>query len=295
MIDVDQQTSINSNAYDRNIMKSVKTIASKTGMETEYSNFVNKAVKQMIIDPRQHWIPHVNGWYYVNMVGGNWEDDVIRIASDTQSTYKEFSPGAATLFPRAKNEFGHLIKDVNPPQIGLDYDGVSGRLRTISVATRMSMTQEFSIIWKENSTADIFKYHEYWVDYIDANKKGFIPSTSKYEDDGYFIDVPYFNAVWVAILKPFTFELIGLIKIMGVAPTGLPIDALLGQRGQHQATTYTITYKAVDCIIQMFDGKPSGNFYKEFMQAQYGFFDSKILNSLQYGNNLNVENIKLFS
>jgi hypothetical protein len=45
----------------------------------------------------------------------------------------------------------------------------------------------------------------------------------------------------------------------------------------------------------MFDGKPSGNFYKEFMQAQYGFFDPKILNSLQFGNNLNVENIKLFS
>ena len=294
MIDIDQQTNINSNAYDRNAMNSVKTITKKTNMETEYANFVDKIVKQLIVDPRNHWIPHVNGWYYANMVGGNWEDDVMVISSDSQSDYKEFSPGATKLIPRVKENFGHLIKDVNPPQIGLDYDGVSGRLRTISVATRMSMTQEFSIVWKENSTADVFKYHEYWIDYIDANKKGFIPSKAKY-DDGYFIDVPYFNAVWVAILKPFSFELLGLIKIMGVAPTGLPIEGILGQRGSSQATTYTITYKAVDCIIQMFDGKPSGNFYREFMQEQYGFFDAQLLNSLQNGNNLNVQNVKLFS
>ena len=293
MIDIDKQTDINSTAYDRNIMKSVKTITKKTNMDTEYANFVNKVTKQLIVDPRNHWIPHVNGWYYVNMVGGNWEDDVILISNNSQSEYKEFSPGAHTLIPRAKLNFGHLIKDINPPQIGIDYDGVSGRLRTISVATRMSMTQEFSMTWKENSTADIFKYHEYWVDYIDANKKGFIPSKVDYTE-GYFMDVPYFNAVWIAILKPFSFELLGLIKIMGIAPTGLPLDTLLGQRGMSQATTYTITYKAVDCIIQMFDGKPSGNFYKEFMQQQYGFFDATIMNSLQYDSSTEGSSIKLF-
>ena len=46
MIDIDQQTNINSNAYDRNAMNSVKTITKKTNMETEYANFVDKIVKQ---------------------------------------------------------------------------------------------------------------------------------------------------------------------------------------------------------------------------------------------------------
>ena len=85
------------------------------------------------------------------------------------------------------------------------------------------------------------------------------------------------------------------------ATAQMAVDAQMWQpkrRTRHgclQATTYTITYKAVDCIIQMFDGKPSGNFYREFMQEQYGFFDFQLLNSLQNGNNLNVQNVKLFS
>lgn len=295
MIDNDNQAQINSLAYDRNILKSTQTIASQTNMDSNYATFVNKVAKQLIVDPRKEWIPHVSGWYYANMVGGNWEKSVIEIAKDSSNPYKEFSTNPEDLFSYVKPHFGHLIKDINPPQLGLDYDTISGRVRNISIATRVNMTQEFSIVWKDTSLAGVFKYHEFWYDYIDAHKKGFIKSGEEYKDENFFIDVPYFNAVWIAILKPFSFELLGLVKLMGVAPTNaIPLQELLGQRGQAQMTNYTINYKVVDCIVQMFHGKPSGNFYNEFMADQQNFFDGKILESLYYGNQQTLKDIKLF-
>lgn len=283
-------------AYDRNAMKSVQTIANKTNMPTDYHTFVNKIVKQLVIDPRQHWVPHVSGWYYVNMVGGTWEKSVVSTIQDETNDYKEFSIGAADLFKKFKPEIGHLIKDIQPPQLNIDYDNISGRLRNISLATKTSMTQEFSIIWKDTSDAIVFKYHELWHDYIDAHKKGFIKSGVKYDKDSYFVDIPYFNAVWVAILKPFTYELLGLVKLMGVTPSNpIPLQDILGQRGQNQLTTYTINYKVVDCIVQMFQGKPSGNFYNEFMSDQQAFFDTSIMESLYYGSQTSLNDIKLFN
>ena len=295
MIDVNKQTDVNSLAYDRNIIKSTQTISAKTGMDNNYQTFVNKIVKQLIVDPRGNWAPHVNGWYYVNMVGGTWESKLVNAYKDKENSYKEFSTNPETLFTSVKKEFGHLIKDINPPQLGIDFDTISGRLRNISIATRTNMTQEFSIVWKDNSTAQVFKYHEFWNDFIDAHRKGFIKSDEKYDDDTYFIDVPYFNSVWIAILKPFTFELLGLVKLMGVAPSNpIPLQEILGQRGASQLTNYTINYKVVDSIVQMFEGKPSGNFYNEFMLDQQAFFDSKILESLYYGGQSSLKDIKLF-
>lgn len=289
-----QLAEINSLAYDRNIIKSTQSVTKKI-TNANYQTFVNKVVKQLIVDPRNHWIPHVNGWYYVNMVGGNWEGSLVESVKDKSNAFKEFSTNPESLFASAKSQFGHLIKDINPPQLGIDYDTISGRLRNISVATRTNMTQEFSIVWKDDADATVFKYHEFWHDYIDAHKKGFIKSGEVYKDENIFINVPYFNAIWIAILKPLTFELLGLVKIMGVAPTNpIPLQEILGQRGASQLTSYTINYKAVDCIVQMFHGEPSGNFYDEFMLDQQGFFDSNILESLYYGGQQSLKNIKLF-
>lgn len=296
MVDLNKSIDTNTIAYDRNIIRSTNTITTKANMDQEYKTFINNMVKQTIIDPRREWIPSVNGWYYVNFVGGTWENQLISIANDKSFEYKEFSTGLASMIPRAKKHFGHLIKDINPPQLGLDFDGISGRLRTISIATRVNLSNEFSITWKDDAEATVFKYHEAWQDYVEAHKKGFIKSTSAYSDSSFFIDVPYFNAIWIAIFKPFTFELIGLVKLMGVSPaTQLPLQELLGQRGQSQATTYNINYKVIDAIVQMFDGKPSGNFYQEFMNEQYNFFETNISTSLNLSSSVNLNNIKLFN
>lgn len=290
-----KRAEMNTLAYDRNAIKSTQTITASVIKNNNYQTFVNKIVKQMIIDPRNTWIPHVNGWYYVNMVGGNWEDDLVQVSKNKDNKFKEFSTNPDKLFDSVKPQFGHLIKDINPPQLGIDYDTISGRLRNISIATRTNMTQEFSIVWKDNANAEVFKYHEFWYDYIDAHKKGFIKSNQEYKDENYFIDVPYFNAIWIAILKPLTFELLGLVKLMGVAPTNpIALQEILGQRGASQLTNYTINYKCVDSIVQMFQGEPSGNFYDEFMLDQQNFFDSKILDSLYYGGQESLKDIKLF-
>ena len=80
---------------------------------------------------------------------------------------------------------------------------------------------------------------------------------------------------------------------MGVAPTNpIPLQELLGQRGASQATTYTINYKIVDTIVQMFHGQPSGNFYNEFMESQSQFFKTDILDTLKLEKN--SVGIKLF-
>lgn len=250
----------------------IEAQSSKKNFTEDHKLFLKNFIKQMVLDPRNHWAPHVNGWYYINMVGGSWEDQVISMTSDSSNEFKEFSPNAKDIIVRAKKEFGHLIKDLDSFQMGIDYESISGRLRTISVATRTNISNEFSLSWKENADADVFRYHEYWYDFIEAHKKGFIPSTSSYADEDFFIEVPYFNAVWVAILKPFTMELQGLMKFMGVAPTSLPIKEFLGQRGASQATTYNISYKVVDVIVQMYDKEPVGPFYTEFMNDSKTFF-----------------------
>ena len=265
---------LSTSLYDSTIQRNIKALIEKRNFNDEYANFTRNFLQELLIKTRTHWAPHVNGWYYCNMIGGTWEQQVIDISNDPNNEFKEFSPGAGTIIPRAKKEFGHLIKDVDGVQLGMDYEGVSGRLRTISIATRTNISTEFTLSWKENMSADVFKYHNYWYNYIEASKKGFITnSVVAYNQEGYFIEIPYYNALWVAILKPFTYELQGLIKFMGIAPTGLPLQNLLGQRGVSQATTYNINYKVIDIIVQMYDEqKPSGNFYDEFIDSQKAFF-----------------------
>lgn len=280
-------------AHDRNIIRSAISSNTMHNFSVDYSNFVSKVIKQLIIDPKNEWSPHVSGWYYVNMINGTWVNEVIEIVKNSESKFKEFSIGAEEVFKEAKKEFGHLIKDINPPQIGIDYDSISGRLRTINIATRSNLTNEFSITWKDNSDGLVFKYHELWNDYIEGQRKGLFDMETKESKDPYFIEVPYLNAVWIAIFKPFSFELIGLVKLMGVAPTNpIPLQELLGQRGASQATTYTINYKIVDAIVQMFHGQPSGNFYNEFMESQSQFFKTDILDTLKLEKN--SVGIKLF-
>lgn len=283
-------------AHDRNLIRS--TIASNTvnNFSVEYSTFISKIIKQLIIDPKAKWEPYVSGWYYVNMVNGTWAKEVEELTKTNENIFKEFSVGASNVLKDAKKEFGHLIKDINPPQIGIDYDSISGRLRTINIATRSNLTNEFSITWKDNSDALVFKYHELWNDYIEGQRKGFFPSiakSGKEHSSDYFIEVPYLNAIWIAIFKPFSYELIGLVKLMGVAPTNpIPLQELLGQRGVAQAATYTINYKVVDAIVQMYHGEPSGNFYNEFMETQGQFFEAGLMDSLNLSKN--SVGIKLF-
>lgn len=256
--------------YRNQIHKNIDYIIEQKKFDGQYSTFIRNAVNHLIIDAKDNIIPHVNGWYYIGMVGGTWTD---HIKNKIMEEYHEFSPGAEKLLSEFPYKMGNLIKDIEPPQLNIEYETISGRMRNINIATRILPTAEFSMNWQEISNLDVLKYHEIWRDYIDAHRKGFIPSTSIYKDDDIFIDTPYFNAVWVAIFKPFTFELSALIKLMGVAPTNLPIKEMIGQRGNAQATTYNISYKVIDAIVMIYgEETPSGPFYENFMNDSLNFF-----------------------
>ena len=265
--------------YKKQLADSLKNTKGFDSYNDIYPQFVTKMVDQVIYNPSKEWSPHVNGWYYCNMVPGTWVNEVLKINNNakTQDTYNEFSPDVKAIINNAHYHMGHLLKDITPPQLNIDYDTISGRVRNINVATRVLPTSEFSIQWKDNRDLDIFRYHDTWIKYIDASKKGFMNPTSENDEDSMFIDIPYFNAMWIVIFKPFSFELQGLIKLMGVAPVGMNYKDILGTRHTPQMTTYTINYKVVDTIAVFYgNSAPSGDFYEEFLNDQLRFFSSSV-------------------
>lgn len=268
--DISTSDKLFSSVYKNNVNELLKN-----ELNDDYKKFVQKSIDQIIIEPRKHWAPHVNGWYYVNMVHGTWAYDLMDPTKKYIDEYKEFSSDPNILIPRAIKNMGHLIKDIDPTQLNIEYETISGRVRNVQHATRVMASSEFSLTFKENRELDNFRYHEFWYDYIEAYKKGFIsnPSTEDAYNDSPFIKIPYLNAVWIVLFKPFSFELQGLIKIMGITPTGLPIKEIIGQRSGSQVTTYSISYKAVDTIMVLYgDSKPSGSFYEDFLADSKKFF-----------------------
>ena len=256
--------------YQKQIDKNINQIIESKKFDGQYTNFLRKVSNQLIIDAKDHIFPHVSGWYYINMVGGTWIDQILKKQLED---YHEFSPGAEKVLTELPKSMGNLIKDIDPPQLNVEYETISGRLRNINTATRILPTSEFSMTWQENPHLDVLKYHEIWRDYMDAHRKGFAPKTENYKDEDIFIDVPYFNAVWIVIFKPFTFELAGLVKLMGVAPTNLPLKDVIGQRGTAQATTFSISYKTTDTITMLYGREtPSGPFYENFINDAQMFF-----------------------
>lgn len=265
--------------YTEQIKKSLEAVlANQNNLSDIYPQFVQKTVDQIITKPRKTWAPHINGWYYANMIPGTWANEVIRLnGNKSKDTYNEFSPDAKQIINNAHYHMGHLIVDVDPTQLNIDYETISGRVRNINFATRTLPTSEFSIQWKDNRDLDIFRYHDTWIKYIDASKKGFMKATSDNNEDSMFIDIPYFNAVWIVVFKPFSFELQALIKLMGVSPVGFNYKDILGTRATPQMTTYTINYKVVDTIGVFYgNSAPSGDFYEEFLNDQLRFFSSSV-------------------
>ena len=255
-----------------------------------YGAFAENVANQLINEPKFSWSPHIGGWYYVNMVPGTWKDDFLNDNSDI-SKYTELSNGGKDLMRTIQTQMGHLIKEIDPTKLGIDYETISGRTRNIHVPTKLMSSGDFSITYKENWNLDIFRYHEAWYNYIQAYRKGYIKTKTKPADDDFFIDIPYLNAVWIAIFKPRTFKLAGLVKIMGVSPLELPLKDIIGERSNHQLTTFSLSYKAVDTITKFYgDTTPSGNLYDEFMVDQQSFFevDRTIVNETEEKEDVNT-------
>ena len=128
----------------------------------------------------------------------------------------------------------------------------------------------FTINFIEDYNLNVFRYHELWFKYIEALRKGYISidKDTLAGDNKMFMDIPYFNAVWIAIFKPFSTKIQGLIKIMGVSPVSLPFKQIVGDRAKNTLTTINTTYKSTDMIHKFYNQNTdltSSDFYKEFI------------------------------
>jgi len=234
---------------------------------------------------------HVSGYYYIQMIHGTWADHAASLyttsttsATSTSSTTSttdnvnydkdyindnDTSKFTSDSFKLISNKFGQLATDIDIPQLNIEYESISGKSRNLSYASRLHYAGDFSINFIETYTNHVFRYHEAWFKYIDALKKGYVTlDIKKAKDTDYVIDVPYFNAVWVVIFAPFTTNIRGLVKIMGVSPINLPIKQVIGDRGKTSLTTLNQNYKSNDMVYKFFDSSADRDdslLYKEFI------------------------------
>jgi len=260
--------------------ETVKTAESAEEEEGEL-NLKKYMHKQVTVNYKQ-FSPHISGFYYIQMVSGPWMDtmttpDHTSIETDFQKK-NDFSKFTKKSLANFTKDFGMMATDIDIPQLNVEYETVSGRNRSLNYATRTHFSGDFSINFVEQYDNLIIRYHESWFKYIDALKKGYIKNVSDAPSlTTQFINVPYFNAVWIAIFKPFTSNIIGLIKIMGVSPINLPMKQIIGDRSKSALTTINQNYKSNDMVYKFFDDdndKASSELYKEFKK----YMNDKVTN-----------------
>jgi hypothetical protein len=229
-----------------------------------------KLLKDVSLNYKQ-FTPHVNGNYHITMVGGTWKDSIKEEDIDAYGEFSQTKDTMKALNKKFHKTIGTLATDIDIPQLSLEYDSISGKSRSLNYVSRVNYASDFSINYIDDSELTCFGYHELWYKYIDALKKGYInfeASTHK-EDTSKFFEVPNFNAVWVAIFKPFTTEINVLIKILGVSPINIPFKQIIGDRSKSSLTTLNINYKSNDMVFQIIQYKNNKivetDFYNEYI------------------------------
>ncbi len=239
------------------------------GNDDNIHNLQKKIHKALTVDYKDI-TPHVNGYYYIHMVHGTWKNDIIKQTfNGSFIKNNEFSTFTKEHFANIDSSFGQFATDIDVPQINIDYESISGKNRNLNYASKLNYNGDFSINFLENNNNMIFRYHEAWYKYIDAYKKGFVKkNVAPYKDDAYFVDVSYYNAVWVAVFAPFTTNIRLLIKIMGAAPVNLPFKQIIGDRTKSSLSTINQTYKSNDMIYKFYEDEKeyaASPFFQEFL------------------------------
>ena len=154
------------------------------------------------------------------------------------------------------------------PNLSLEFDTLSGKARSLNYATKMSYSSDFSLNIINDSNNYCIKYLDCQLQFINGYRKG----TIDIANDNYisltgpqFINMPYFDAVWVAIFKPFSFKIDCLIKILGVAPINMPFKQIIGDRAKSSLSSLNMNYKSTDMFYKFYGDKASGPLYDEFI------------------------------
>ena len=234
--------------------------------------------------------PHVSGYYYLQMIPGPWVAKMKDIAKQPASGgtpaavgttgYHEFSSySTGTMDSTMYANYGTVALNIDLPNIDVEYEHISGRIKNISFADKVATGTDFTVNYIENSFIDVFRYHEAWLKYIDAYRRGFIVPGSNETPNSteQFIDVTYYNAVWVVIFDPFTINVRGVVKLLGVSPTSLPMKQIIGERGKNELTMMSISYKCNDMVFKFFEDDSDCNsspLYNECMKDLSGVMTS---------------------
>jgi hypothetical protein len=234
--------------------------------------------------------PHVNGFYMIFMRHGTWYDKytqqaqsadasqsgkLINISKPTLSL-RQSEANATNLFPSTiASTFNMLATDIDVPDLTEEYVSVSSRIRNSFVPSRNYFVSDFSVSYIENVNMEIIRYHVAWFKYLDLLKRGEIDMYTEDEcnqtnSTDIFLDMPFTNAIWVAVFRPFTTDIQLLIKLIGVMPVTMPLKQVIGNRSASKLTVLNMQYKAADMFYKFYDGTESmlkdteGNLYKSF-------------------------------
>ena len=250
--------------------------SSKAGSTSELLNYINSNLSHVIGnagDTGQYKLlydlglryldkdfsPHVNGFYYVSVDSGTW------VSAAPSQNYSDDYLKALSDF---KINCSSYITDIDMPNLSLEFDTLSGKARSLNYATKMSYSSDFSLNIINDSNNYCIKYLDCQLQFISSYRKG----TIEIADDNYtsltgpqFINIPYFDAVWVAIFKPFSFKIDCLIKILGVAPINMPFKQIIGDRAKSSLSSLNMNYKSTDMFYKFYGDKASGPLYDEFI------------------------------
>jgi len=276
--------------WDGFVIDQIKNLVSKYktqgGNRNSVETILERWHRQITIDYKHdtHFSPHINGFYMIFMVHGTWYDQYKRYVSS------ENSAGLSNPIPASEKSlnlegpysyFNMMATDIDVPDLTEEYISVSSRIRNSFMPSRNYFVSDFSISYIENINLDIMRYHEAWQKYMNLVKRGEVKTFNSDEcersNNGYFMEVPYANAVWVAVFKPFTTDIQLLIKLIGVMPQTLPLKQLVGNRSQSKMTVLNISYKAADLFFKFYknteemlndDGKLAKSFKREVMKIE---------------------------
>jgi len=220
--------------------------------------------------------PHVNGFYMVFMVHGPWysmyqdyvhghnEAGLSELPDAKKASHGKLEQMDAFNLSNPNSNLNMLATDIDIPDITEEYTSVSSRLRNSFVPSRNYFVSDFNISYIENINLDIMRYHEAWHKFMQLIKRGEHIGTGitnfsgdkaqcRERNKGYFLDMPFSNAVWVAVFKPFTTEIQMIVKLMGVMPITMPLKQVIGNRSQSKMTVLNISYKAADIFYKFYN------------------------------------------
>lgn len=254
--------------WDSIVAKQIEQTSSNYGITGTDHN--SSAVKKILMKwhkdvtlgykHNDNFTPHINGFYMIFMVHGPWYEAYQEFIKGSERKNisaapdgKKFKPSMQTLpFTNSDSYFNMLATDIDIPDITEEYTSVSSRLRNSFVPSRNYFVSDFSISYIENINMDIMRYHEAWHKFMNLVRRGEV-NLGECANDGYFLEMPYSNAVWVAVFRPFTTEIQLLIKLVGVMPVTMPLKQLIGNRSASKMTVLNISYKAADIFYKFYN------------------------------------------